>query len=98
MSNSNTAIWCSFIFQAVYLKQRGAFHGPPTTSSKTLDAAGRLSSVESTEDKSELFVVSTEDPENGNDRNDGSEPDLEWDLSILPLLSAPKRLKQSTIV
>ncbi|KAG5014968.1 hypothetical protein JHK85_021104 [Glycine max] len=63
-----------FKSQAVYLKQRGAFHGPPTTSSKTLDAAGRLSSVESTEDKSELFVVSTEDPENGNDRNDGSDP------------------------
>ena len=30
--------------------------------------------MESTEDKSELFVVSTEDPENGNDRNDGSDP------------------------
>ncbi|RDX66722.1 Protein EXECUTER 1, chloroplastic [Mucuna pruriens] len=63
-----------FKSQAVYLKRRGAFHGPPTTSSKTLDAAGRLSSVESTEDKSELFVVSTEDPENGDDRNDGSDP------------------------
>ena len=30
--------------------------------------------MESTEDKSELFVVSTEDPENGDDRNDGSDP------------------------
>ncbi|KAK7400373.1 hypothetical protein VNO78_11579 [Psophocarpus tetragonolobus] len=63
-----------FKSQAVYLKRRGAFHGPPTTSSKTVDAAGRLSSVESTEDKSELFVVSTEDPENSDDRNDGSDP------------------------
>ncbi|CAJ1936143.1 unnamed protein product [Sphenostylis stenocarpa] len=63
-----------FKSQAVYLKRRGAFHGPPTMSSKTLDATGRLSSVESTEDKSELYVVSTEDPENGDDRNDGSDP------------------------
>ncbi|ESW31145.1 hypothetical protein PHAVU_002G213200 [Phaseolus vulgaris] len=63
-----------FKSQAVYLKRRGAFHGPPTMSSKTLDATGRLSSMESTEDKSELFVVSTEDPENGDDRNDGSDP------------------------
>ncbi|XP_027348690.1 protein EXECUTER 1, chloroplastic [Abrus precatorius] len=63
-----------FKSQAVYLKRRGAFHGPPTTSYKTLDAAGRLNSVESSEDKSELFVVSAEDLENGDDRNDGSDP------------------------
>ena len=30
--------------------------------------------MESTEDKSELYVVSTEDPENDDDRNDGSDP------------------------
>lgn len=58
----------------MYLKRKGAYHGPPTTSSKALDAAERLSSKESTEDRSELFVVSTEDPESGDDRNDGSDP------------------------
>ncbi|XP_014508775.1 protein EXECUTER 1, chloroplastic [Vigna radiata var. radiata] len=63
-----------FKSQAVYLKRRGAFHGSPTASSKTLDATGTLSSMESTEDKSELFVVSTEEPENGDDRNDGNDP------------------------
>ncbi|GAU30543.1 hypothetical protein TSUD_65530 [Trifolium subterraneum] len=30
--------------------------------------------MESTEDRSELFVVSTEDPESDDDRNDGSDP------------------------
>lgn len=30
--------------------------------------------MESTEDRSELFVVSIEDPESGDDRNDGSDP------------------------
>ncbi|KAK7319491.1 hypothetical protein RJT34_04212 [Clitoria ternatea] len=63
-----------FKSQAVYLKRRGAFQGPPTTSSKALDATGKLSSVESIEDKSDLFVVNTEDLENGGDRNDGSDP------------------------
>ncbi|KAK7363071.1 hypothetical protein VNO77_05200 [Canavalia gladiata] len=63
-----------FKSQAVCLKQRGAFHGPPTTSSKALDATGKLSSVESNDDKSELFVVSTEDLDNGDDPNEGSDP------------------------
>lgn len=63
-----------FKSQAVYLKRKGSYHGPPTTSSKPLDASGRSSSMESTEDRSELFVVSTEDPESGDDRNDGSDP------------------------
>nr|XP_029153002.1 protein EXECUTER 1, chloroplastic isoform X2 [Arachis hypogaea] len=58
---------------AVYLKRRGgAFHGSPTTSPKALSASERLGSVESTDDRSELFVVSTEDP--ADDRNDGSDP------------------------
>lgn len=64
----------SSIFQAVYLKRRGTFHGSPTTSSKALDAAEKLSSVESTEDRSQLFVGSTEDLESGDDKNDGSDP------------------------
>lgn len=63
-----------FKSQAVYLKRKGSYHGPPTSSSKTLDASGRSNSVESTEDKSELFVVTTEDPESGDDRSDGSDP------------------------
>lgn len=62
----------SFNFQAVYLKRKGAYHS--SASSKALDAGERLSSVESTEDRSELFVVSTEDPESGDDRNDGPDP------------------------
>ncbi|QHO58700.1 Protein EXECUTER 1 [Arachis hypogaea] len=62
-----------FKSQAVYLKRRGgAFHGSPTTSPKALSASERLGSVESTDDRSELFVVSTEDP--ADDRNDGSDP------------------------
>ncbi|KAK7328089.1 hypothetical protein VNO77_22185 [Canavalia gladiata] len=63
-----------FKSQAVYLKRRGASHSPPTTSSKALDAAERLRSVESPEDKSELFVGSIEDPEGVDDRNDNSDP------------------------
>ncbi|KAK2383471.1 protein EXECUTER 1, chloroplastic [Trifolium repens] len=63
-----------FKSQAVYLKRKGSYHGPPTTSTKTLDASGRSSSLESTGDRSELFVVSTEDPESDDDRNDGSDP------------------------
>lgn len=39
-----------------------------------MDAAERLSSVESPEDKSELFVESPEDPEVIDDRNDSSDP------------------------
>ncbi|MED6106550.1 executer 1 [Stylosanthes scabra] len=62
-----------FKSQAVYLKRRGgAFHGPPTTSPKALGASERLGSMESTGDRSELFVVSTEDP--ADDRNDSSDP------------------------
>ncbi|KAF7843027.1 protein EXECUTER 1, chloroplastic [Senna tora] len=59
--------------QAVYLKRRGV-HNSPIASSTALDASERLSSVESTEDKNELFVVSTEDPESGDDKDDSSDP------------------------
>ncbi|XP_027930919.1 protein EXECUTER 1, chloroplastic-like [Vigna unguiculata] len=63
-----------FKSQAVYFKQRGDSYSPPTKSTKALDAAERLSSVESPEDKSELFVESPEDPEVIDDRNDSSDP------------------------
>ncbi|KAI4296443.1 hypothetical protein L6164_036400 [Bauhinia variegata] len=59
---------------AVYLKRRGAFHHPRASPSRAVDIAERTSSVESPEDRSELFVVSPEDPESGDDRGDGSDP------------------------
>ncbi|KAE9607139.1 hypothetical protein Lalb_Chr09g0326911 [Lupinus albus] len=64
----------AFKSQAVYMKRKRAFDVSPTTSSKALDAAERLSSVKPTEDRSQLFVVSTEDLEGDDDRNDGSDP------------------------
>ncbi|CAJ1961352.1 unnamed protein product [Sphenostylis stenocarpa] len=63
-----------FKSQAVYLKRRGGSFSPPTTSTKALDVAERLRSVESPEDRSELFVGSPEDPEVVDDRNDSSDP------------------------
>ncbi|PNY02279.1 protein EXECUTER [Trifolium pratense] len=72
--NKQSQNWFVFSNEAVYLKRKGSYHGPPTTSTKTLDASGRSSSMESTEDRSERFVVSTEDPESDDDRNDGSDP------------------------
>ncbi|TKY71511.1 EXECUTER 1 [Spatholobus suberectus] len=62
-----------FKSQVVYLKWRGASYSPPTTSSKALDAAERLRSAETPEDRSELFVGSPEDPEVVDDRNDSSD-------------------------
>lgn len=59
--------------QAVYLKRRGGVHPSSIASSKASNAAERLSSVESPEGRSELFVVSTEDPESGDDKDDGSD-------------------------
>lgn len=64
----------SYIFQVVYLKQKGASYSPPTTSSKTLDAAKRLRSAESPEDSGELFLGSTEEPEVVDDKNDSPDP------------------------
>ncbi|XP_028772095.1 protein EXECUTER 1, chloroplastic [Neltuma alba] len=60
--------------QAVYLKRRGGAQTSPVASSKASNAAERLGSVESPEGRSELFVVSTEDPESGDDKDDGSDP------------------------
>ncbi|KAK7302581.1 hypothetical protein RJT34_13473 [Clitoria ternatea] len=56
-----------FKSQVVYLKRRGAFRNPPTTSFEALDAAERLKSVESP-------VGSTEDSEGVDDKNDSSDP------------------------
>ncbi|KAG6709963.1 hypothetical protein I3843_06G150800 [Carya illinoinensis] len=59
--------------QAVYLKQRGAFEGSPIIRSKAWDATASLNPLDSTEDKSDLFVVNTEDPEDGDDNSDLAE-------------------------
>jgi len=59
----------------VYLKHRGRSYSPPTKSTKALDAAERLSSVKSPEDKSELFVGTPEDPEVVDDRNENDRSD-----------------------
>lgn len=61
-------------FQAVYLKRRGGAHTSPIAFSKTSNTADKLSSMESPEGRSELFVVSTEDPDSGDDNDDGSDP------------------------
>lgn len=63
----------SYHFQAVFLKRRGFFQDSPTVRSKALDATGNLNPLDSTEDKSDLFVVNTEDPEDGDDRDDSSD-------------------------
>ncbi|KAK7853623.1 beta-ureidopropionase [Quercus suber] len=63
--------------QAVFLKRRGVFQDSPTVRSKALDATGNLNPLDSTEDKSDLFVVNTED---GDDRDDSS--DLAEGLSV----------------
>ncbi|KAI4299168.1 hypothetical protein L6164_032652 [Bauhinia variegata] len=60
--------------QAVYLKQKWDFHPPGASLLRAVDGAERISSVESPEDRSEFFVVSTEDPESGDDRANGSDP------------------------
>ncbi|KAI9073624.1 hypothetical protein K1719_044409 [Acacia pycnantha] len=60
--------------QAVYLKRGGGAHTSLIASSKISNPAERLSSVESHEGRSELFVASTEDPESGDDKDDGSDP------------------------
>ncbi|KAI9127455.1 hypothetical protein K1719_002014 [Acacia pycnantha] len=53
--------------QAVYLKWGGGAHTSPIASSKISNPTERLNSMESPEGRSELFVVSTEDPESGDD-------------------------------
>ncbi|KAE8009294.1 hypothetical protein FH972_005741 [Carpinus fangiana] len=59
--------------QAVYLKRRGVFRDSPTVRSKPLDATSSLNPLDSTEDKSDLLVVNSEDPEDSDDRDDSSD-------------------------
>lgn len=59
--------------QAVFLKRRGVFQDSPTVRPKALDATNNLNPLDSTEDKSDLFVVNTEDSEDGDDRDESSD-------------------------
>ncbi|KDP29991.1 hypothetical protein JCGZ_18758 [Jatropha curcas] len=59
--------------QPVYLKRKGLLQDPSTVSSKAPGATSRLNPPGPTEGKSDLFVVSTEETENGDDTEDGSD-------------------------
>ncbi|XVE93616.1 hypothetical protein REPUB_Repub01dG0209400 [Reevesia pubescens] len=56
--------------QAVYLKRRSVFQDSSMVSSKTSGATSSLGPSGSSEDNSDLFVVSTEDDEDGDDEDD----------------------------
>ncbi|MBA0815679.1 hypothetical protein Gohar_000438, partial [Gossypium harknessii] len=56
--------------QAVYLKKRRVFPDPSKVSSKTSGATSRRVPSVTSEDKSDLFVVSTEDDEDGDYEDD----------------------------
>ncbi|MBA0727390.1 hypothetical protein Golax_000386, partial [Gossypium laxum] len=56
--------------QAVYLKKRRVFPDPSKVSSKTSEATSRRVPSVTSEDKSDLFVVSTEDDEDGDYEDD----------------------------
>lgn len=60
-------------FQAVYLKHRGGFGVSSKVHSKALDATSSFNPLDSTEDKSNLLVVNTEDPEDGDDKDNSSD-------------------------
>jgi hypothetical protein len=70
---STCYICVSCHFQAVYLKRRGVFRDSPTVRYKPLDATSSLNPLDSTEDKSDLLVVNSEDPEDSDDRDDSSD-------------------------
>ncbi|XP_071721696.1 protein EXECUTER 1, chloroplastic-like [Rutidosis leptorrhynchoides] len=59
--------------QAVYLKRKGIFPDPSTMPFKASGAAKRVSSSVPTEDKNDLYVVSTDESEDENDTDDGSD-------------------------
>ncbi|GAV69542.1 DUF3506 domain-containing protein [Cephalotus follicularis] len=59
--------------QAVYLKRKGILQDPSTLPLKASGTTSRLNPSVSTEDKSDLFVVSTEDAEDGDDTDDSSD-------------------------
>ncbi|XWS68220.1 hypothetical protein CRYUN_Cryun04dG0072200 [Craigia yunnanensis] len=61
--------------QAVYLKRRSVFQDSSMVSSKTSGGTSRLGPSGSSEDKSDLFVVSTEDDEDGVDDIDDEDTD-----------------------
>ncbi|GLT26108.1 hypothetical protein SLA2020_011950 [Shorea laevis] len=56
--------------QAVFLKKRSVIPDSSTVSSKASGASSLLSPSGSNEDKSDLFIVSTEDVEDGDDADD----------------------------
>ncbi|KAG5226581.1 protein EXECUTER [Salix suchowensis] len=59
--------------QAVYLKRKGTLQDSSTFPSKASDATSRLNPSGPTEDKSDLFVVSTEEIDDADDAEDGSD-------------------------
>lgn len=59
--------------QAVYLKRKGLFQDPSTMPSKASGSTTRLNPPGPTEDKSDLFVVSTEEVDDADDTEDGSD-------------------------
>ncbi|KAJ9159205.1 hypothetical protein P3X46_024727 [Hevea brasiliensis] len=59
--------------QAVYLKRKAFFQDSSTVSSKSPGATSHLNPPGPIEEKSDLFVVSTEDIEDGDDTEDGSD-------------------------
>ncbi|XP_065872634.1 protein EXECUTER 1, chloroplastic [Euphorbia lathyris] len=59
--------------QAVYLKRKGLHQDPSAVSVKAPGATSRLTPPGPTEEKGDLFVVSTEDTEDGDDTDDGSD-------------------------
>ncbi|WCJ18895.1 Protein EXECUTER 1 chloroplastic [Euphorbia peplus] len=59
--------------QAVYLKRKGLPQEPSTMSVKGPGATSRLTPPGPTEEKGDLFVVGTEDTEDGDDTDDGSD-------------------------
>ena len=57
----------------MYLKRKGTFQDSSTFPSKASDATSRLNPPGTTEDKSDLFVVSTEEIDDADDAEDGSD-------------------------
>lgn len=57
----------------MYLKRKGLFQDPSTLPSKASGATSRLNPPGPTEDKSDLFVVSTEEVDDADDTEDGSD-------------------------
>ncbi|KAM5548380.1 hypothetical protein ABKV19_000015 [Rosa sericea] len=56
--------------QAVYLKRGGVFPDSPQVSSKAMDTTTTLNPLDSTEEKSDLFLGGSDDTEDGDDMDD----------------------------